>query len=241
MRMQETEVYDYARQLLEAHGDKAVAEAAQKACTLEKQGEPRVRTGRCAGPLPAYDDLCPSRSRVAKAEASETLARARAEAQDLLARSQAEADERLRRLEEELAALQEEAETRLREVKADTQAVWRERDQMLEGIRAMANDLGDIAKSSVARLQPDQPAAPNGENEAAGAAHHDKPTMVKTDESTSALPAAGTHRSPNADSPSPADRQMVHSARARTHGRDKRTVPRRDGQIPPADAAHRGG
>ena len=39
MRMQETEVYDYARQLLEAHGDKAVAEAAQKACTLEKQGE----------------------------------------------------------------------------------------------------------------------------------------------------------------------------------------------------------
>ena len=38
-RMQETEVYDYARQLLEAHGDKAVAEAAQKACALEKQGE----------------------------------------------------------------------------------------------------------------------------------------------------------------------------------------------------------
>jgi hypothetical protein len=39
VRMQENEVYDYARQLLEAHGDKAVAEAAQKACTLEQQGE----------------------------------------------------------------------------------------------------------------------------------------------------------------------------------------------------------
>jgi len=39
MRMQESEVYDYARQLLEAHGDKAIAEAAQKACALEKQGE----------------------------------------------------------------------------------------------------------------------------------------------------------------------------------------------------------
>ena len=39
MRMQETEVYDYARQLLEAHVDKAVAEAAQKASALEKQGE----------------------------------------------------------------------------------------------------------------------------------------------------------------------------------------------------------
>jgi hypothetical protein len=37
--MQEAEVYDYARQLLEAHGDKAVAEAAQKACALENQGE----------------------------------------------------------------------------------------------------------------------------------------------------------------------------------------------------------
>ena len=39
MRMQEIEIHDYARQLLEAHGDKAVAEAAQKACALEKQGE----------------------------------------------------------------------------------------------------------------------------------------------------------------------------------------------------------
>jgi len=39
MKMQESEVYDYARQLLEAHGDKAIAEAAQKACALEKQGE----------------------------------------------------------------------------------------------------------------------------------------------------------------------------------------------------------
>ena len=39
MRVQETEIYDYARQLFEAHGDTAVAEAAQTACALEKQGE----------------------------------------------------------------------------------------------------------------------------------------------------------------------------------------------------------
>jgi hypothetical protein len=39
MRMQEIEIHDYARQLLEAHGDKAVAEAAQKACVLEQQGQ----------------------------------------------------------------------------------------------------------------------------------------------------------------------------------------------------------
>ena len=39
MRMQEAEVYDYARQLLEAQGYKAIAEAAQKASALEKQGD----------------------------------------------------------------------------------------------------------------------------------------------------------------------------------------------------------
>jgi len=39
MRMRETEIHDYARQLFEAHGAKAVAEAAQKASALEKQGQ----------------------------------------------------------------------------------------------------------------------------------------------------------------------------------------------------------
>ena len=39
MRMQEIEIQDYARQLLEAHGDKAVAEAAQKACAVEQKGQ----------------------------------------------------------------------------------------------------------------------------------------------------------------------------------------------------------
>jgi hypothetical protein len=38
MRMAETDIHEYARQLLEAHGDKAVAEAAQKACAFEQQG-----------------------------------------------------------------------------------------------------------------------------------------------------------------------------------------------------------
>jgi hypothetical protein len=39
MRMGEIEIHDYARQLLEAHGDKAVVEAAQKACAFEKEGK----------------------------------------------------------------------------------------------------------------------------------------------------------------------------------------------------------
>ncbi len=37
--MQGIDVQDYARQMYEAHGAKAIAEAAQKAHNLEKQGK----------------------------------------------------------------------------------------------------------------------------------------------------------------------------------------------------------
>jgi len=39
MRMRETEIQDYARQLLEAHGERAVAEAAQKASACDEKGQ----------------------------------------------------------------------------------------------------------------------------------------------------------------------------------------------------------
>lgn len=39
MKMRETEIQDYARQLLEAHGESAVAEAAQKANACEEKGQ----------------------------------------------------------------------------------------------------------------------------------------------------------------------------------------------------------
>lgn len=38
MKMQEIAIQDYARQLLEAHGAAAIAEAAQKARAFEEQG-----------------------------------------------------------------------------------------------------------------------------------------------------------------------------------------------------------
>jgi hypothetical protein len=45
--MQIVEVQGYARQLLEAHGARAVAEAAQRASALEQQGESeQTRTWR---------------------------------------------------------------------------------------------------------------------------------------------------------------------------------------------------
>ena len=39
MRMKQPEIYDYPRQLLEAHGDMAVVEVAQKARSFEEKGE----------------------------------------------------------------------------------------------------------------------------------------------------------------------------------------------------------
>jgi len=39
MRMEEIEIYDYARQLLEAHGEMAVVEAAQEARSFEEKGQ----------------------------------------------------------------------------------------------------------------------------------------------------------------------------------------------------------
>jgi hypothetical protein len=38
MRMGEIEIHDYARQLLDAHGEMAVVEAAQKARSCEEKG-----------------------------------------------------------------------------------------------------------------------------------------------------------------------------------------------------------
>jgi hypothetical protein len=39
MRIGEIDIHDYARQLLEAHGEMAVVEAAQKARSFEEKGE----------------------------------------------------------------------------------------------------------------------------------------------------------------------------------------------------------
>lgn len=39
MTMRETDIHDYARQLLAAYGGRAIAAAAQKASALEKEGK----------------------------------------------------------------------------------------------------------------------------------------------------------------------------------------------------------
>lgn len=44
MRMPDIDIQGYAQQLLEAHGAKTVAEAAQKASAFEKQGRKKTPT-----------------------------------------------------------------------------------------------------------------------------------------------------------------------------------------------------
>ncbi len=39
MRMGEMEIHEYARQLLDARGEMAVVEAAQKACSCDEKGQ----------------------------------------------------------------------------------------------------------------------------------------------------------------------------------------------------------
>ena len=43
MRMGEIEIHDYARQMLEAYGDKAIVTAAQRACRYEERSDRRCQ------------------------------------------------------------------------------------------------------------------------------------------------------------------------------------------------------
>jgi DivIVA domain-containing protein len=95
----------------------------------------------------------------AHAEADKALIKARVEADETRARSSAEADERLRRLQEQLAALREQAETELRQIQADIEAVWQERQRLLADIRGMAGGLVELADAAAARLQRQEPAS----------------------------------------------------------------------------------
>ena len=117
----------------------------------------------------------------AKSEADGVLADAKGEAQSILARTQAEADERLRRLQEELAALREEAETRRREIQADTEAVWKERHELLEDIRRMAAGLVDLTNAAATRIQGSEPGGPQEETLEFDAGDEIEPRGVPTE------------------------------------------------------------
>ena len=128
----------------------------------------------------------------AKAEAEEIHVSARTEAENTIARSHAEADERFQRLEEELARLRDQAETQMRELQTDTEAVWDERAQLLDDIRRLAGDLGDLADTAAARLPRPQSARPVEETVPDEAGNGTEPPSDASEESARAAAAVGS-------------------------------------------------
>ncbi len=81
----------------------------------------------------------------AQAEADKYAAKTRSEAEKILANSRTVAADRLRRAQEEIAALREAAEARARELRIDTEAIWGERRELLDDLRDMATRLHKAA------------------------------------------------------------------------------------------------
>jgi DivIVA domain-containing protein len=86
-----------------------------------------------------------------KAEADEYSAKAVTEGERILANSRTVAADRLRRTEEEIAALQDEAETWMRAFRIDTNVIWAERRDLLDDLRDIAARLQQAASHAGAR------------------------------------------------------------------------------------------
>lgn len=84
-------------------------------------------------------------------EADKDAAKTRSEAEKTLANSRALAADRLRRAQEEIAALREEARAQMREVQADTEAIWGERRDLLDDLREIATRLHKAASPRALR------------------------------------------------------------------------------------------
>ncbi len=85
-----------------------------------------------------------------RAEADEHVAEARAEAKKILADSRTEAADRLRRAQEEIAALHDAAEAAARELRIDTEAIWGTRRALLDDLRNIATRLHTAASNRAA-------------------------------------------------------------------------------------------
>jgi cell division septum initiation protein DivIVA len=114
----------------------------------------------------------------ARATADELVRSARAEAEDTVARARVDAEGRIRRVEEEIAALQEQASTRMHALQADIAAIGEEREALLDDLRRIADRLGEIiAQTAPAEQEEPAPevlqAADAAPAEVAGAAASD--------------------------------------------------------------------
>lgn len=100
----------------------------------------------------------------AKAEADELLARSKAEAETTTAQAREEAAERLRRSQDEVAAVQEEGQARMRDLQADTETIRQQRRALLDDLRRIAAHAGETASNADTRFPPQgSPASPEEE------------------------------------------------------------------------------
>ena len=107
----------------------------------------------------------------AEAEATEHIARAEQEAEGIRKKARAEAASLLREAREEIAAEQAEAEASLRRLQADSESVHEQRDELLDGVRALAQRLEEVAGEAAARSPREPVVEQIEEGEGAGRRH----------------------------------------------------------------------
>ncbi len=74
------------------------------------------------------------------------LERAHEAADEITARSRARADERVQEAEREAARLRQNAEAQVRELDSDVEAIWNERHRLIEDVRNIADQPGDVRR-----------------------------------------------------------------------------------------------
>ena len=90
-------------------------------------------------------------------QTSEILRQAHRTAEEITARSRAQAEGRLQRAEREAADIRRNAEDAVRRLEAENEGLWAERRQLIEEIRAMAQDVLGVADAALDRLPPPEP------------------------------------------------------------------------------------
>ena len=112
-----------------------------------------------------------TRADQAQAEAAEHVARAQSEAETILTEARAEAERIVAQARKEIAAEHAEAEAGLRRLEADTESVHGQREELLGGVRALAEQLEEVASQAATRSAQQPMPEENGEDEGAGRRH----------------------------------------------------------------------
>jgi DivIVA domain-containing protein len=164
------------RHALEQVGEQtsAILQRAREAAdeiTASARQEAEAATARAKAEAAELVVDASTRADQAQAEAAEHVARAQREAETILTQARAEAERILARARKEIATAQAEAEAGLRRLEADTESVHEQREELLGGVRALAEQLEEVAGQAAARSAPQPMPEENDESEVAGRRH----------------------------------------------------------------------